>query len=639
MKPHSSIVPAIFTMLGYKSVDPGIFRPNSHERITVAQAEANYKDFMYKGPGWYPHPDYLLLVLPAIQVDKAEGPGVELVPWTTRLHGTDAKDNDQLFWFFAFDPIGEAPGWPSPVDTFAYIASLPFHEPGERRAVEVIASRSLDDVEGGKPIEVHIQPGTRLRLITADSDGAFDVMYDWKGDGRLVISTDLPGNVMGREGPLYVEDFHRDTTGLDSVKEEMRPATPEGEEITARFRDAVLAMLPAEGYATAEQIHDRMRHRDVGLVAETAAALGASGIVLVTEALTVLVEDGRAVLESIDIRPRRYQRQTSIDTEGMRNNIRVTLAEMSKGSQRYSAAEIHEALSRADRLGALTLAPERSQQITVLAALLTKMGDAGVLDFDIKTVGHAKVGSWRLAPARTPNPFHAATGAAEARATLSDKVILLQELRAKKADGTIVYGDIPMLAHLEEWLLANPTVATDMARATLEDIEALRHRPASPLLTGRLLPQRPVARVKLHMANRIARVKSTGSGHPSAPPRPPASSPATEPPAIRAGAFDADAFFSALDAVRIARGKNWKQLAQEAGISASTLTRMAQGKRPDVDSLAAIAAWSGLSVDDYVRGRELVAPQEPLAMISTYLRSDKPPPPPRRAPKGDGRRK
>ncbi len=36
-------------------------------------------------------------------------------------------------------------------------------------------------------------------------------------------------------------------------------------------------------------------------------------------------------------------------------------------------------------------------------------------------------------------------------------------------------------------------------------------------------------------------------------------------------------------------------------MSASTLTRMAQGKRPDVDGLAALVAWSGLDADDYVR--------------------------------------
>lgn len=90
------------------------------------------------------------------------------------------------------------------------------------------------------------------------------------------------------------------------------------------------------------------------------------------------------------------------------------------------------------------------------------------------------------------------------------------------------------------------------------------------------------------------------------------------------GWFDSDGFYSALDAARQARGLNWKQVAAGSGVSASTLTRMAQGARPDVDSLAALAAWSGLDADDYIRsdGTERL-PSEPLAMISTYLRSDR----------------
>ena len=90
------------------------------------------------------------------------------------------------------------------------------------------------------------------------------------------------------------------------------------------------------------------------------------------------------------------------------------------------------------------------------------------------------------------------------------------------------------------------------------------------------------------------------------------------------GWFDSDAFHSALDAVRRARDLNWKEVAAQSGVSASTLTRMAQGKRPDVDGLAALVAWSGLDAGDYVRSDEAERPEaEPLAMISTYLRSDR----------------
>jgi transcriptional regulator with XRE-family HTH domain len=90
------------------------------------------------------------------------------------------------------------------------------------------------------------------------------------------------------------------------------------------------------------------------------------------------------------------------------------------------------------------------------------------------------------------------------------------------------------------------------------------------------------------------------------------------------GWFDADAFYAALDSARQAKKMNWKQVAGASGVSASTLTRMAQGKRPDVDGLAALVAWSGLDPEDFVRSDEAKLPDpEPLAMISTYLRSDR----------------
>ena len=91
----------------------------------------------------------------------------------------------------------------------------------------------------------------------------------------------------------------------------------------------------------------------------------------------------------------------------------------------------------------------------------------------------------------------------------------------------------------------------------------------------------------------------------------------------KSGWFDSDAFYEALDAERQARQFTWKQVAGESGVSASTLTRMAQGRRPDVDGLAALAAWSGLRADDYVRSETERPQAEPLARIATHLRSDK----------------
>jgi transcriptional regulator with XRE-family HTH domain len=85
--------------------------------------------------------------------------------------------------------------------------------------------------------------------------------------------------------------------------------------------------------------------------------------------------------------------------------------------------------------------------------------------------------------------------------------------------------------------------------------------------------------------------------------------------------FDAEGFFDALDSERDARKLNWKDVAREAGVSASTLTRMGQGRRPDVDSLAALARWSGLDTDEFIKGHRRKH-RSSVAMISTYLRSD-----------------
>jgi transcriptional regulator with XRE-family HTH domain len=87
-------------------------------------------------------------------------------------------------------------------------------------------------------------------------------------------------------------------------------------------------------------------------------------------------------------------------------------------------------------------------------------------------------------------------------------------------------------------------------------------------------------------------------------------------------AFDADAFYETIDGERRSRGLNWKKLATEAKVSQSTLTRLGQGKRPDVDSFARLVAWGGFPADQFV-----VTPKKQqsggfLTNLPTYLRSD-----------------
>ena len=68
--------------------------------------------------------------------------------------------------------------------------------------------------------------------------------------------------------------------------------------------------------------------------------------------------------------------------------------------------------------------------------------------------------------------------------------------------------------------------------------------------------------------------------------------------------FDGEAFYASLARIVEARELTAKQVSQATGVSASTLTRMSQGKRPDAASLAALSAWSGLNPADFVEGIE-----------------------------------
>ena len=86
--------------------------------------------------------------------------------------------------------------------------------------------------------------------------------------------------------------------------------------------------------------------------------------------------------------------------------------------------------------------------------------------------------------------------------------------------------------------------------------------------------------------------------------------------------FDGDGFFRALESTVEAKGKTWKQVADETGVSASTLARMAKGRRPDAASLAALSAWAGLNPSDFVHAPYKPAKPAAIGQISTLLRSD-----------------
>jgi len=88
--------------------------------------------------------------------------------------------------------------------------------------------------------------------------------------------------------------------------------------------------------------------------------------------------------------------------------------------------------------------------------------------------------------------------------------------------------------------------------------------------------------------------------------------------------FDTIGFFAALDRLREERGLAWRKVAEQSGVSASTMTRLSQGKRPDVDSLASLCSWAKFSADDFMRSPGETDQREtsPLDKARVLFRAD-----------------
>jgi transcriptional regulator with XRE-family HTH domain len=87
---------------------------------------------------------------------------------------------------------------------------------------------------------------------------------------------------------------------------------------------------------------------------------------------------------------------------------------------------------------------------------------------------------------------------------------------------------------------------------------------------------------------------------------------------------DVAALYGALDSRREARQMSWREIAREMGLSASIFTRMAQGRRPDLESYIQMTTWLGVSTETFIGGRTPVEsePAETVEVISAHLRAD-----------------
>lgn len=87
--------------------------------------------------------------------------------------------------------------------------------------------------------------------------------------------------------------------------------------------------------------------------------------------------------------------------------------------------------------------------------------------------------------------------------------------------------------------------------------------------------------------------------------------------------MDVRALHAALDAARAEKGLSWRQLAKELGVSASTISRMTNGLRPDVTAFAAMTTWLRMPAEDFYTGARTTEEQEPdlVASLVPLLRA------------------
>ncbi|OXM45452.1 helix-turn-helix domain-containing protein [Amycolatopsis alba] len=90
--------------------------------------------------------------------------------------------------------------------------------------------------------------------------------------------------------------------------------------------------------------------------------------------------------------------------------------------------------------------------------------------------------------------------------------------------------------------------------------------------------------------------------------------------------IDVIALHGALDAAREARELSWRQLAKLLDVSPSTMSRLANGKNPDVEAFATMVRWLDVPaekfmIDDEELQRRAAEPPDLVAELAPLLRA------------------
>ncbi|OLT39090.1 transcriptional regulator [Saccharomonospora sp. CUA-673] len=81
------------------------------------------------------------------------------------------------------------------------------------------------------------------------------------------------------------------------------------------------------------------------------------------------------------------------------------------------------------------------------------------------------------------------------------------------------------------------------------------------------------------------------------------------------GRIDLPRLTGALDDQRAARGLSWRQVADEADVSPSLLSRMRNGLRPDLDGFIALVQWLGTPAERFTTHPD----EDPEPALETQL--------------------
>lgn len=96
----------------------------------------------------------------------------------------------------------------------------------------------------------------------------------------------------------------------------------------------------------------------------------------------------------------------------------------------------------------------------------------------------------------------------------------------------------------------------------------------------------------------------------------------SDPGSVGATTFDLESLHAELDAERVRRGLTKQRLAEDIGVSASTISRAAGGGIMEADGVLAMVRWLGVPPERFVRPAPVARPTRLLGSPKATVRAD-----------------